>query len=32
MNYICVTFGTEKLECFGYPMVKQFKIRLLVLT
>jgi len=31
---IAITVGTEKLEWFGYPMMKkkQLKIRLLVLT
>ena len=27
-----MTFGMEKLEWFGYLMVKKLKIRLLVLT
>jgi len=29
---IAMTFGTEKLEWSGYPMVKKLTIRLLVLT
>ena len=29
---IAVTFGTEKLEWSGYPMVKKMKICLFILT